>query len=93
MEQVEEPIQEHAKKIQQMEENLAKMNTGETPERITRRRKTMDNDAAENEKGPWPPSFVTLDGWVDWGRKMEPMMDSADAKNLLGVIFDSLPAH
>ena len=85
-------IQEHAKKIQQMEEDLAKLNAGGTAERITRR-KTMENDAAEKEKGQWSPPFITLNGWVDWDRKMETMTDSADAKQLLDNIFHSLPAH
>ena len=56
---VDEAIQEHAKKIQQMEEDLAKLNAGWTAERITRR-KTMENDAAEKEKGQWSPPFITL---------------------------------
>ena len=38
---VEDAIQERAKKIQQMEEDLAKMNAGGPAERITRRRKTV----------------------------------------------------
>ena len=36
---------------------------------------------------------LLFNGWVDWDRKMETMMGSADAKKLLGEIFGSLPAH
>ena len=68
---LEETIQEHAKKIQHMEEDLTKMNAGGTGERITRSGKTMDNDAAVKEGGQWSPSFSTLNGWVDWDRKMK----------------------
>ena len=93
MGKVEEAIQEHAQKIQQMEEDLAKMNAGGTAERITRRRKTMENDATEKDKGQWSPSFITLNGWVGWDIKMETMMDSADAKRLLDDIIESLPTH
>ena len=53
----------------------------------------MENDAAEKEEGQWSPPFITLNGWVDWDRQMETMMDSADAKQQLDDIFDSLPAH
>ena len=42
VEKVEQAIQEHAKKVQQIEENLAKGYAGEHPERYARRRKTMD---------------------------------------------------
>ena len=92
-EKVEEAIQERAQKIQQMEEDLAKMNAGGTAERITRRREAMENDAGEKGKGQRSPSSITLNGWVDWDRKMETMMDSADAKKLLCETFGSLPAH
>ena len=91
VEKVEEAIQEHAKKIQQMEENLAKVHFGETPERFTRRKKTMETDATEMERGQWSQSYITLNGWVDWDLKMETMMDSADAKKLLGEVFENLP--
>ena len=47
----EEAIQEHAKKLQQMEKDRSKMNAGGTAERITRRKKTMENDAEEKDKG------------------------------------------
>ena len=62
VEKVEEAIQERSKKIQQMEEDLAKMNAGGPTERITRRRKKMENDGGEKEKGQWTPSFNTLNG-------------------------------
>ena len=51
VERVEEAIQVHAKKIQQMEEDLAKMNAGVGPaERITRKRKTIKHDAGEKRE-------------------------------------------
>ena len=88
VETVEEAIQEHAKKIQQMKEDLAKMNAGVGPaERITRRRKTMENDAVEKERGQPTPSFIALNGWMDWDRKMETMMGSADARKLIDSTF------
>ena len=59
MELVEEAIQEHAKEIQQMKEDIAKMNAGETTERTKRRRKAMENDPGESYKGQWSPSFIT----------------------------------
>ena len=59
---VEEAIQEHAKKIQQMEEEIAKMNAGEATERITKRRKAMESDLGGKYKGRWSPSFITLNG-------------------------------
>ena len=65
VEEAEEAIQEHAKNIQQMEEDLAKMNAGGTSERMTRRRKTMEHDAGGKDKGQRLPSFITLNGWVD----------------------------
>ena len=92
VEKVEEAIQEHAKKIQQMEEDIAKMNAGGTLERIARGRKTMENDTGEKDKGQWSPSFITLNGW-DVDRKMETMMDSADARKLSDNSTESLPAH
>ena len=72
---------------------MAKMNAGGTAERITRRRKTMVNDAGEKDKGQWSPPFITLNGWVDWEKKMETMMDSAYAKRLLDDVIESLPTH
>ena len=48
----------------------------------------MDNDATEKVREQWSPSYITLNGWVNWDRTMETMMDSADAKKLLGEIFD-----
>ena len=51
VEKVEEAIQEHAKKIEEMEEDLAKMNAEWTAERITRRKESMKNDAAEKDEG------------------------------------------
>ena len=49
----------------------------------------MEKDVAEKEKGQWSPSFITLHGRVDG----ETMMDSANAKKLLGEIFENLPTH
>ena len=46
------------------------MNAGGPAERITRRKETMENDAGENERAPWTPSFITLNGWVDWGEEI-----------------------
>ena len=40
------------------------MKVGGPTERIARR-KTMENDGGEKEKGQWTPSFITLNGWVD----------------------------
>ena len=77
---VEEAIQEHEQKIQQMEEDIAKTNAGENNERTTRIRKPMESDLGEKHKGHWSPSSITFDGWVDCDRKMETMMDSADAE-------------
>ena len=53
----------------------------------------MDNDTGEKDEGQWAPSFITLNGWVDWDKKMETMMDSADARKLLDDIIVSLPTH
>ena len=44
VEKVEVAIQEHAKTIPQMEDDIAKMNAGESSERTTRRRKAMESD-------------------------------------------------
>ena len=75
VERVEGAIQEHAKKIQQMEEDLVNISAGVgTAGRITRRRKTMEHELGERERGHLTPSFITLNGWVDWDRKMETMM-------------------
>ena len=93
MGKVEEAIQEHAKKIQLMDEEISKIKTGETSERITRRRKSMESDLGERYKEQWSPSFITLNGWVDWDREMETMMDSADARKILKDILQNLPAH
>ena len=75
-----------------MEEDLAKMNAGGSAERITRRRKTKENDAGE-EKSQWTPAIIALNGCVDWDRKMQTMMGSADARRLLDSIIESLLAH
>ena len=75
-----------------MEESLAKVHAGETPERFTRR-KTMEHDATEKKRGHWSQCFLTLNGWVDWDRQMETVMDSADATKLLREIFENLPIH
>ena len=61
---VEETIWEHAKEILQVKQDIAKMNSGDTTERTVRRRKVMEIDVGEKCKGQWPPSFVTLNGWV-----------------------------
>ena len=89
VEKIEEAIQEHAKKSQQMEEEIAKMNAGEATERITRRRKAM----GDKHKGQWSSAFIKLNGWVDWDKKMETMMDSANAGKILKKILESLPSH
>ena len=36
-----------------------------------------------------------MDGpiWVEWDKKMETMMDSANARKLVNDIFESLPTH
>ena len=47
----------------------------------------------KDKKKQWSPSFVTLNGWVDWDKKMETMMDSADARKLLEDIIVILPTH
>ena len=48
VERVDRAIQKHTKKIQQMEEEMAKINAGvRTTERLTRRRKTMENEIGE----------------------------------------------
>ena len=62
VEKVEEAIQEHVKKTQQMEEDLAKMNAGGTAERITRRRKTMENDSGEKGQG----AAVAIFHYFEW---------------------------
>ena len=49
-------IQEHAKKSQHMEEDIAKLNAGETLERTTRRWKSI----REKYKGQSSPSFITF---------------------------------
>ena len=89
VEKVVDAIQERAKKIQQMEEGLVKMNAGGPAERITRRKKTVGNDVGESERG----QRNTLNGWVDWDRKMETVMETADARRLLDNVISSLPAH
>ena len=62
VEEAEEAIKVIAEKIQQMEEDIAKMNAGGNVERITRRKKTMEDDAGEKDKGQWSPSVITLNG-------------------------------
>ena len=47
----------------------------------------------ERFKGQWSPSFITLNGWVVWEKKIETMMGSADARKRLKDIFESLPSH
>ena len=60
-----------------MEEELAKLSAGTgSADRTTRRRKTMDKEVGGYERGQWSPSFISLNGWVDWDKKMETMMDS-----------------
>ena len=45
-----------------MEGEIAENETGETSERITRRRKSIESDLGERYKEQWTPSFITLDG-------------------------------
>ena len=67
---VEGAIQELAKKIQQMEEELAAFSAGTgSAERITRKRKTMENEVEGNERGHWSTSFISLNGWVERDNK------------------------
>ena len=61
---VEEDIQEHAKKIQLMEEEIAKIKTGEISERITRRRKSMESDLGEVQGTM--VTHVHHTQWVGW---------------------------
>ena len=64
VERVEGATQEHAKKIQQMKEEMAKINAGVgSAERLTRRRKTMKHETGGGERGQWTPSFISLNGW------------------------------
>ena len=94
VERVEGAIQEHAKKIQQMKEEMAKINAGVgLADRLTRRRKTMEHDTGGGERGQWTPSFISLNGWVDWDRKMETMMDSMTARKWVDSIITNLPTH
>ena len=58
-----------------------------------RKRKVTESDLGGKQKGQWFPSFITLIGWRDWDRKMETMMDSADARKILKDIFESLPKY
>ena len=44
-------------------------------------------------RGKWTPSFISLNGWVDWDTKMETMMDSMAAGKLVESIITSLPTH
>ena len=53
----------------------------------------MDNEIGGSEKGQWSPSFITLNGWVDWDKKVETMMDSPNARKLLNDIIESLPTR
>ena len=70
VERTEETIQEHAKKLQQMEEELAKITAGiGSAQRTRRRRKTIENEVGGFERGQWSPSFISLNGWVDWDKK------------------------
>ena len=94
VERVEGAIQEHAKKIQQMEEELAKLSAGTgSVERMTRRRKTIENEVGGYERGQWSPSFIPLKGCVDWDKKMETTMGSMAARKLVESIITSLPTH
>ena len=36
---------------------------------------------------------MSLNGWVDWDKKMETMMDSMAAEKLVGSIITSLPTQ
>ena len=91
---VEGAMQEHAKKIQQMVEELANIDAGAgSAERITRRGKTMENEVGGHERGRWSPSLTSLNGWVDLDQKMETMMDSVAARKLVEGIIMSLPTH
>ena len=47
----------------------------------------------ERRQGAVVAIFHYLNGWVDWDKKMETMMDSAIAKRLLDAIIESFPAH
>ena len=42
----------------------------------------------EKEKSQWVLTFTTLNGWVDWDGKMETIVDSADARELLDNIIE-----
>ena len=43
----------------------------------------MEHETGGGERGQWTPSFISLNGWVVWDRKMETMMDSATARKVV----------
>ena len=53
----------------------------------------MESDLEGKQKGQWFPSFITVSRWMDWDRKIDTMMGSADARKILKDIFESLPTH
>ena len=53
----------------------------------------MENEMGERERGQLTPSCIPLNGWVDWDRKMETMMGSADARKRVDGTMTSLPPH
>ena len=93
VERVEGAIKEHAKKIQQMEEELANSAGTGSAERMTRRRIAMENEVRGHERGHWSPSFMSLNGWVDWDKKMKTMMDSMAARKMVEGTIPNLPTH
>ena len=53
----------------------------------------MENDVVEKERGQWTPSFITLNGSMDWDRKVEAVMGSADARKLIDSFDGSFASH
>ena len=53
----------------------------------------MENEVGGYERGQWSPLFISLNGWADWDKKMETMMDSMAARKLVeGIIYESTNA-
>ena len=73
MGKVEEAIQEHAKKIQLMEEEVAKIKLERFQNELQEGGSRLKAHLRERYKEQWSPSFIALNGWVDWYKKMETM--------------------